>query len=170
MLRLMGALLLAGGGLALGLGAVEERSRRAAALDSWRAALALLSAELAFRLPPMGELLEIAAQRASEPARTALLTAERDLAWLGEKPFEVIWREALQTCVPPLASEDVELLSSLGAVLGRYDGESQRRAAEWAGAAMEERAAQVREELRRSGKAWAAAGLSLGLFVAILLL
>lgn len=170
MLRLVGVLLLAGGGLALGLGAAEERSRRQAALDSWRAALALLAAELAFRLPPMEELLTAGARQAPEPARRALLTAAGELEHLGEKSFATIWAQALQTCAPPLAPEDVELLSRLGAVLGRYDGESQRRAVERAGAELEERAAQVREELRRGGKAWAAAGLSLGLFAAILLL
>ena len=170
MLRLVGALLLAGGGLALGLGAAEERERRRAALDSWRAALALLAAELAFRLPPMEELLHLGARRASEPARTALLTAAGELEHLGEKSFEAIWGQALQTCAPPLVPEDIELLSRLGAVLGRYDGESQRQAVERAGAELEIRAAQVREELRRGGKTWAAVGLSLGLFTAILLL
>jgi len=169
-LKLLGALLLAGGGLALGLGAAEERSRRAAALGSWRSALALLSAELAFCLPPMGELLENTARRAQEPAKTALLAAARGLERLGEMPFETVWGEALQTCVPPLAPEDIELLAPLGSVLGRYDGESQRRAVEEVGAALEAREGQVRAELRQGGKAWAAAGLSLGLFAAILLL
>lgn len=170
MLKLLGVLLLAGGGLSLGLGAVEERFRRAAALGSWRTALALFSAELAFRLPPMGELLETVAHRAQEPAGTALLTAAQGLEKLGERPFETIWGEALQTCVPPLAPEDIDLLTPLGTVLGRYDGESQRRAVEEVGAALEARESQVRAELRQGGKAWAAAGLSLGLFAAILLL
>lgn len=170
MLRLLGALLLTGCGLALGLGAVGKFQRRAAALEGWCGALELLGAELEFSLPPMNELLIRASRAASGPVKGSLQAAAEGLASLGEQPFEDIWRQALSRCVPPLIREDVELLGRLGSVLGRYDGQSQRQAVEQVRTELGARERHVREELRQSGKAWAAAGMSLGAFAAILLL
>ena len=170
MLRLLGVLLLVGCGSALGLGAVGTLQRRAAALESWRGALELLRAELEFSLPPMRELLLRSAQTAPEPVKGCLNTAAHGLEELGERSFGEIWDRALGGCVPPLTEEDVDILGRLGGVLGRYDAQSQRQAVERAGRELDGRARCAREELRRSGKAWAAAGLSLGVFAAILLL
>lgn len=170
MLKLFGALLLTGCGLTLGLGRVRSLRQRAEALEGWGIALELICAELEFALPPTYELFLRAAKAASEPAKTALHLAAERLESLGEQPFEDIWARALECCVPPLKREDLECLARLGSVLGRYDGESQRRAAERARKELSEREHRIREELRRSGKTWIAAGLSLGAFVTILLL
>lgn len=170
MLRLLGALLLTGCGLALGLGAVGMLQRRAAALAGWRGALELLGAELEFSLPPMNELLIRASGAAGEPVKGSLRAAAEGLTALGEQSFEDIWSQALSRCAPPLLREDVELLGRLGSLLGRYDGQSQRQAVEQVRKELDARERHVREELRQSGKAWAAAGVSLGAFAAILLL
>lgn len=170
MMRLFGALLLTGCGLALGLGAVGSARRRSAALEGWQGALELMGAELEFALPPMGELLRRSARAADQPVKGCLNAAADGLTALGERPFSDIWEQALEGCSPPLTEADMELLGRLGGILGRYDAQSQRRAVARTEAELSERALRVREELRRSGKAWAAAGLSLGAFTAILLL
>ncbi len=170
MLKLLGALLLMGCGLALGLDPAGELRRRAAALEGWRGALELMGAELEFSLPPMGELLVRSARGAPEPVRRGLDQAAEGLGELGERPFSDIWIGALESCAPPLTREDLELLGRLGSVLGRYDGQSQRQTVERVAGELAARERRLREELRRSGKAWIATGLSLGAFAAILLL
>ncbi len=169
MLRLAGALLLLGGGLTLGLGAGRELARRAEALEVWRAALGLLMGELEFRLPPMPELLELLAQRASSPAAEVFAAAREGLRRLGEKPFSAIWEEALAQCPGALTAEDMEPLVRLGPVLGRYSAEAQRAAAEGARQSLAARAVQVREDMRQKGRAYAAVGLSAGALAVILL-
>lgn len=170
MLKLLGAVLLSLGGLMLGVGAVEERRRRVRALEDWRGALGAMAAELTFRLPTMEELLERAARAAAGAAEEPLAQAARGLKDLAERPFEEIWRSALAIGAPPLNREDLVLLARLGGVLGRYDAQTQRRELEETMEELTRRAETARGELARSGRAFGVAGLSLGMFTAILLL
>lgn len=170
MLKPLGALLLALGGLALGLSIAEERRRRVRVLEHWSAALRAMAAELDFRLPTTEELLCRAAETAPAPVNAALLQSAEGLTALGETPFEEIWRASLTLCVPPLCGEDMDLLARLGGVLGRCDAQSQRAALEQTASALTRRGEHAREELTKNGRAFGTAGLSLGLFAAILLL
>lgn len=166
----MGVVLLTLGGLILGVGAVEERRRRVRALEDWRGALGAMAAELAFRLPTMEELLKRAAGVAAGAAGEPLKRAAQGLNALAERPFEEIWRSALAVGAPPLNGEDLVLLARLGGVLGRYDAQTQRRELEETMEELTHRAETARGELARSGRAFGVAGLSLGMFTAILLL
>ncbi len=169
MLKLLGAGLLMGGGLALGLRAAKELDGRIRALDAWVSALGLLEGELAFRLPAMPELLHMLSRRAASPANRVFEAAERGMDRLGEESFEDIWASALTGCAGGLGEEDVDVLCRLGTVLGRYSWEDQRQALEAVRAGLAARAAQVREELRQKGRAYGTLGLTLGTFLTILL-
>ena len=118
MLRLMGAALVMGGGLWLGLGPSRTLAGRIAALEAWAETLTLLMGEMAFRLPDLPTLLLGLARRSGSPVRETLLAAERGLNGLDETPFDEIWSAAVEGCQGPLAGEDVQLLCRLGAVLG----------------------------------------------------
>lgn len=170
MWRLTGAALLMGGGLWMGLQAAGELLRRVRALESWANALALLEGELSFRLPDLPQLLEDLSRRAPGPAGEGLEAVCRDLSHLGEEPFEQIWSKAIGAEAGPLTQEDLESLRRLGSILGHCGWEEQRAAAERARLALERRAAKLREDLGRKGRAYGALGLSLGTFVTILLL
>lgn len=170
MLKLLGAALVVGGGAWVGLNAAGELSRRAKALDAWRDALALMENELTFRLPSMPELTQRLSRSVRPPAREVFLNLQKGLERLGEASFEELWRGALTTHPGGLDGEELDILQALGAVLGRYGWADQCRSLESARLALAERAAQVREELRRKGKAYAATGVALGAFVTILLL
>lgn len=170
MLKLLGGILLLGGGLALGLGAVGELDTRAKGLAAAAASLNLLEGELAFRLPPMPDLLETLARRAPPPADAFYAACGRGMALLGERPFEAIWADALEEEPMGLAPEDRAVLRELGPVLGRYGPEDQRRAAEAARVRLEAAAERVRERRRREGRAYGTLGLAMGAFVTILLL
>lgn len=170
MLKLLGTLLLLGGGLALGLGAVKELDARARGLAAMAAALNLLEGELAFRLPPMPDLLETLARRAAQPAAGFFAACGRGMEHLGERPFETIWNDALAEEPMGLCEEDRAVLRELGPVLGRYGPEDQRRAAEAARGRLEAAAERVRERRCREGRAYGTLGLAMGAFLTILLL
>ena len=170
MLKLLGALLLLGGGLALGLGAVGELDARSRGLAAVAASLNLLEGELAFRLPPMPDLLETLSRRAPPPANSFFAVCGRGMDRLGERPFEAIWTDALEKEPMGLAEEDRSALRELGPVLGRYGPEDQRRAAEAVRMRLEAAAERVRERRRREGRAYGTLGLAMGAFVTILLL
>ncbi len=170
MLKLLGALLVIGGGAWAGLSAAGELSRRAKVLDAWADALSLMENELSFRLSAMPELTERLSQSARSPAREVFLDLQKGLKRLGEASFEELWRGALSSHPGGLRGEELDELKNLGAVLGRYGWEDQCKSLETARRALTGWADLAREELRQKGKAYAALGVTLGAFLTILLL
>ena len=170
MLKLLGALLLTGGGVVLGLAPVRELSRRLEALAGWRTALEVWEGELAFRLPDLPHLFADLSRRVTGPAGEALAAVGTGLRSLGERTFQEIWVGALLENPGPLDGEDLEPLLALGQVLSRCGWEDQRQAVERTRQRLEERAKALRRELEGKGKAYAALGFSLGAFLTILLL
>lgn len=169
MIRLLGALLLLLGGLALGLIPVRELSRRAKILEIWMDALLLLEGELAFSLPAMPRLLETLSGKALSPAGETFARVRKGLEELGEKSFSQIWVQTV-TANAGLRGEDLAPLLRLGEVMGRYDREERSRAMGSAREQLARREALCREELRGKGRAYGTLGLALGAFVIILLL
>ena len=170
MIRLLGALLLMGGGLWLGLERARTLVKRRQALDAWAQALALLEGELAFSLPAMPLLLERVSRRAEAPAREVLDTARGSLTQLGERSFPQLWSEALHREPGGLAPEELEQLDRLGELLSQRSWEDQRTAAEAVRQTLLARREQVAEALGREGKTYGTLGLALGTFLTILLL
>ena len=170
MLKLIGALLLTGGGFVLGMAASGTLADRVRGLSALTAALELLERELSFRLPPMPDLLEGLARRAPAPADRFFAKCAKGLDELGEKPFDQIWSEALSGAPMGLNAEDAALLGELGGVLGRYDGEGQRQAVAQTRARLTERLQEARDERRRQGRVYGTLGTALGAFCTILLL
>ncbi len=170
MLKLLGALLLVGGGGWMGWSAAGELKRRVRALEAWRDALALLQNELSFRLSAMPELMERLSHSCREPARGAFLRLKAGLDKLGERSFEELWDAALDAQAGGLSPEDADALRPLGSLLGRYGWEDQCRGLEQTRKTLKERIKQAREDLRRKGRAYGALGLALGAFVTIVLI
>lgn len=170
MAKLLGALLLMGGGLWWGLGRARELSRRQAALAAWAEALALLEGELAFSLPDMPQLLEKLSREAASPAGEALEAVWLGLDRLGEKSFSQLWRQAVTEHPGALAPEELEQLCRLGAQLSGRGWQDQRKAAETVRSSLLAQGERVREELRREGRSYGTLGLALGAFLTILLI
>ena len=168
--RLLGVLLLAGGGLWIGLRRAEELRRRAGELESWAGAMALLEGELSFRLPGLPNLLEDLSRRCPGRVGQTLSAVAAALPRLGEESFEEIWRQTLAEGADSLTEEDLEPLFRLGGILGRWGWEEQGAAAERARLALEDRASHIRGEWREKGRTYGVLGLSLGMLTAILLL
>jgi len=169
MLKLLGAVLLTGGGLALGLGAVRDLTRRLETLRALNAAFGLFERELVLRAPSTPELLETLARRAPAPAGAFFSACQKGLSRLGERSFQEIWTSSLAV-LPALEQEERAVLVTLGASLGRYIAEDQCRAIEEARRQLTEILTHIEERRRREGRSYGALGLALGLFATILLL
>lgn len=170
MLKFLGMLLLTGCCLRLGLEKARSLVRRAETLETWQAALGLLTGEMAFRMPDMPALLEGLSQRAGSPAAETFAAAAKGMKRLGEHSFAEIWCNALEVNCGALDGEDRATLARLGNVLGRYGWEDQCQAVETVARDLGERARQARTQLGREGKAYGTLGLALGAFLSILLL
>lgn len=170
MLRLAGALLLAGGMGMLGFAAAGRLGRRVNTLAALAGALELIARELSFRLTPMPELLERLAGRAAHPADLLFVHCRDGLKDLGEVSLGQLWREGLR--LEPLGLDQRELaaLDSLGDVLGCYDGEGQLAALEQVRSELEQALAEAREERIRLGRVYQTVGAAAGAVLVILLL
>ena len=71
--------------------------------------------------------------------------------------------------VLPLKEEDRRILSEAGQILGRYDGEDQRRALAGLLVRLEDQAQEARDEEKRLFRVYTALGVTAGLFCVILL-
>ena len=168
MLRLAGALMVAGGMSTLGFLAAGGLGRRVRTLRALAGALELMERELSFRLPPMPELLEGLAKRAPPPADRLFARCRAGLADLGERSLGELLREGLAEF--PLKGDERLLLEGLGEVLGRYDGEGQRSALREARSALEGMLEEAQAERVRLGRVYQVTGTAAGAALAILLL
>lgn len=169
MMRLMGAVLVAAGGAALGFQAAAGLRSQVRALGEMSQGLALLERELELSAPPLPRLLERGAEHSRGPARALFQGCVRGLDSLDREDFSTLWRRLVreQTGLP---AEGQAVLLPLGDTLGRYEGERQREALSAARRRLEELAARLEEDSRRRGRVYQALGLSGGAFLVILLL
>lgn len=169
MLRAIGAALLLTGSVVLGLAAIGRLDRRVTTLRSLTEALELMERELDFRLPPMKDLILETAQRSAEPASEFLLACGKGMDELGGRPLSGLWRQTATEKLTALKRCDLEVLFSVGAVLGRYDGEGQRSAIAAARERLSDLLAGASEERSRQGRVYGALSVSAGAFLVILL-
>ena len=146
-------------------GALPERARRARlrTVESWCAALELLCAELAFRAPPLPELLALTARRAGGGAARCLAALGDELSRTGS------WETAARLLPALLPEEELRPLHSALPLLGGLPARAQAEALSEARGILLLRAEELRDELRSKGRVSRAAGLSLGLMLACLL-
>lgn len=170
MIKMLGAVLLAAGCGAMGLGAVGRLDGRVRDLREISAGLETLHRELGWRLSPLPKALEMAAGETRGPAAQFFEFCARKAGCLSGTPFQQHWQEGLEKCPLRLDGEDRALLEQLGPVLGRYDGDSQRQAVENALSGLGHRQAQAVEDRQRLGRVYGVLGLTAGLFLVILLI
>ena len=169
MMRLMGAVLVAAGGAALGFQAAASLRKRGRAVRQMEEGLALLERELELTAPPLPQLLEGGGARCQGPARALFQGCAQGLDRLDREDFSSLWRRLVQERTE-LTQEGQAVLFPLGETLGRYDGERQREALSAARRRLGELAARLEADCRRQGRVYQALGLSGGAFLVILLL
>lgn len=170
MLKLMGALLLAGGAAFLGFSAAARLERRVRALRAFMGALERLERELSFRLTPMPELLAGLSEHTPPPINAFFARCLAGLEHLGEYDLSHVWREALERAPMDLGYEELSVLGELGGILGRYDGEGQREALALTRARLAQCMDSAAEERTRLGRVYGVLGLTAGALLVILLI
>lgn len=129
MLRLIGAILVAGGAAAMGLAAAGTLKTRVDVLSSLILALDTIQTEITFRLTPLPELIALLEKQVSPPANQLFKNCSRYIAELGQRTFCSIWASAVEESTAlELTLDEKKILSELGVFLGRYDAESQASA------------------------------------------
>lgn len=170
MIRLVGAALVTAGCGALGLAGTARLDGRVRDLGELAAGLDALQRELGWRLAPLPDGLETAAESVRGPAEQFFTGCARGAGLPDGRAFQEVWREELDAAPLRLRPEDRVLVERLGPVLGRYDGDSQRRALEDAAAGLRALQETASDDRRRLGRVYGVLGVSAGLLLAIFLL
>ncbi len=169
MIRFLGAVLLSLGGLGIGLAAVSRLAGRVRDLRELESAVETLERELGWRLAPLPEALERAAEGIGGRTARFFRLCARGASAPDGGPFRQVWTECMGASRMYLEREDAAILEELGTVLGRYDGDSQRQALERAAARLTEQRKKAEERRERLGRLYGILGLSGGVLLVILL-
>ena len=170
MMRLVGGVLVVAGCAALGLSGVSRLDGRVKDLGRLTAGLDALQRELGWRLTPLPDALDTAAEAAGGPAAQFFACCAQGARTPDGQPFQQIWKDGLSAAQLRLTAEDRSFLERLGPVLGRYDSDSQRLALEEAAAGLRTRQETAEDDRCRLGRVYGVLGVTAGLFTAILLI
>ena len=86
-----------------------------------------------------------------------------------EQSFSTAWTQALAGAELPLRREELDTLTELGTVLGRYDVPAQRQALHQAQQRLTEQLQQAESDRARLSRMWCTLGVSAGAVAAIVL-
>lgn len=170
MIRLLGAALLAAGACALGFSAVGHLEGRVKDLRELVAGLEVMERELAWSLLPLPELLGRAAQATGGRTRQFFQLCSQGADHLNGRTFRQVWLQGEEASGLRLEGTDRLLLEQLGGVLGRYDGDSQRRALATAVGRLEQQRLQAQSQRQRLGRVYGTLGMAAGALLVILFL
>ena len=170
MIRLLGAALVTVGCGGLGLSAVSRLDSRVRDLRELSAGLEILQRELGWRLAPLPEALEAAAEGTHGDAARFYAFCSQEARQLAGATFRMFWNRGLKQCFLRLSRGDRALLEQLGPVLGRYDGDSQRQAVENVLACLSRQRIQAEDDRRRLGRVYGVLGVTAGLFLSLVLI
>ncbi len=170
MIRLMGALLTAGGMAWMGWAAARRLSRRMSLLNQLTAALEQMDREISYRLTPMPALLEGLAVGYPGPVGDLFARCRQGMAALGCRSLGQIWRSAVAATPLDLDGQALECLLELGNVLGQYEEEGMRAALGRAIAALTRAEETARAEVEQRGRMYRVLGVTAGGILVILLL
>ena len=146
---------------------IRRRARTLAALCS---ALELLRGEIAGRLSDLPSALGTLSRSSPDPAKRFFADLYAGRGRIGETPFAEIWRECAENDLAVLTQDELARLMDLGAVLGRYDADTQAAAIEGARAGLARECAAAESAESGNVRAALGAGSALGLIVAIALI
>ncbi|GHU60655.1 stage III sporulation protein SpoAB [Clostridia bacterium] len=171
MLRIIGALLVAGGMASAGIMAVWRMGERVRALSGMVAALDIIQTEISFRLTSIPDIIDMLAAGFPPPISSLFTDCQKNIGRLGELPFSAIWAKSVKSFSEgTFKPRERETLLELGNVLGRYDSDGQTQAISYARRRFEGFLQNAEEEKSRQGKVYGALGIASGAAAMIVLI
>lgn len=164
-MRVLCALMIVMCSTLLGLGKASGLKRRAAVLSDLVSGMGMLKAEICGRRAPMPEIASELAKTAPGCAGRLFSELDRLMPELGEKGLDVIWTLALSAL--ETGAEEQDVLTRLGAALGRYDCEGQGREIELCSKRLARLEHEARVEAIAGGKLYTGLGLTVGIMAAV---
>ena len=169
-MRIAGFALLQLAALLFSLLHIGSKKRGAACLASFCAMLEQLGGLLGRDAAPMPELIAALAPRAEGESAAFLRMLTASLDRLGEHRFCDLWKSALNDAGLTADRETVRELEELGAVLGRYELETQLRAVEACRSALNGRLEALRQDLPQTKRLTLGLSLAAAALVGIILI
>lgn len=168
MLHLIGGICVIAGSAVMGLQVVALRRKRLKELNQFLSACRLMERELNCREPDMAELLERLAEHTDGTVSTFFTECRQEMCDLGSRSFESIWSERLSQTYLRIHRRERELIAALGAVLGKYDRESQCEAINQTALELEEQLHKAREEEQKQTKLYMTLSIAGGMLLVVL--
>lgn len=170
MIRLAGAVLLAGGSVILGACMRRHLNGRVNDLNGLLVGFETMARELNYRMTPLPELLRQVSMQSKGNSAVFFDLCAQGAEHLNGRTFQAIWSQSLEAAQLRLEQEDLAFLEQLGGVLGRYDEESQRKALDSTIARLEHLRNSAADQSHRLGRVYSALSLTAGGFLMILLI
>lgn len=120
-MKLLGLALIMASSAVFGITFTGLKQERINELQSFSLLLEFIRAELSTNSRPLPELLDRIVQKLEWSAAEFIKVLILNLSTLGEKDFDTLWRESIKVSVVSLNENEVDALSMLGSVLGKYD-------------------------------------------------
>ena len=168
MLRLFGGVLVMLGIGALGFAKIAQMNKEVKILRGLVGALEEMEGEITFQLTPMPVVFWGLSQRMEEPLKSFFRRLSEGMEYLEEQALSTLWREEVATL--SLNQKARGILSELGEVLGRYDGEQQSRAIARTRESLSAILQHQEGEWAEKRKLYATLALTVGALVVILLI
>ena len=146
-MKLAGSVMIAAACLLYCVLYLGQQKLRARELESIAALLEQMGAELAARLTPLPELIELLGGRVPGPAKDFLARLGTAMSNLGDESFYMIWSRCVKLSFKQLMADELQMLTELGNTLGRYELQRQLQALDVCAGLIRVRAAQYRQEL-----------------------
>ena len=141
---------------------------RAGFLADFIPVLGIMRAEICTRLTPLPELMEQLSTSAPSSCREFFAGLYKGIERLSEICFSQVWTDGVKSLRKTvLADEELEIINSLGASLGRYDSQEQKASIDAVIARLSVLAEEARAQCIVQGKLWTGLGAAMGIILAI---
>lgn len=168
MIKTIGAMLLIGSASFIGIKAASGFSLRVNVLNGFLQALDIMRAEIGENLTPIPDLMEMLSKKLQGPVSEFFSGCADEMSKRREAPFRFIWSKNLMKAeYLRLKPSEVEVLSELGNVLGRYSALAQEKVISHSSRALSAFLERAREEKARLGKLYAKLGVICGISIVI---
>lgn len=168
-MKVLGLILIVSSSALFGLSFTAAKKDRLNGLKSFICMLNYIKAELNTNLCPLPELMKKLYSRLDCAAADFVNILCINLPSLGEKDFETVWRQSLDISSYLLNPKEMDILRGLGAVLGKYELETQNAALDGALMLLEESEKSESLEFPQLKRLSMGVSVSVGALFAILL-